>query len=112
MADLRQIFGSRVRQYRRQAGWTQTALSRKIEMSLDMIGRLERGQAAPSLDTISKLAETFGIPAAVLLGGAPFVDDPTSERERTMERLFGLLADAEDDDLERIEQVLMAMLRQ
>ena len=76
-----------------------------------MIGRLERGQAAPSLETIEKLSAAFGVSAAILLGGAPFAEDATSERERMMQRLFGLLSNADDRDLERVEQVLAAMLR-
>lgn len=111
MADLRQVFGSQVRQHRRRKNWTQTGLSRQVGLSLDMIGRLERGQAAPSLETIEKLSAVFGVPAAILLGGAPFAENAASERERIMQRLFRLLSDADDKDLERVEQVLSAMLR-
>ena len=111
MADLKTIFGRQVRRYRRQRSWTQTELSREVGLSLDMIGRLERGQAAPSLDTIEKMAATFSVAPALLLGGAPLTGDASSDRERAVQRIFAMLSGADDPDLERIEQVIGAMIR-
>jgi transcriptional regulator with XRE-family HTH domain len=108
--DLKQVVGRRIRQYRRQRKWTQTRLSLEVGLSLDMIGRLERGQAAPSLDSIGRLSDAFAVPPALLLGGSPFTGDVSCERERALQRIFDLLSGADDGDLKRIEHVIGAML--
>lgn len=110
MADLKSIFGRQVRHYRRQRSWTQTELSGEVGLSLDMIGRLERGQAAPSLETIENMAATFSVASALLLGGAPFTENLAGEREQIFQRIFELLSGAHDAELERIEQVIGAMI--
>ncbi len=74
-----------------------------------MVGRLERGQAAPSLDTIEKMARAFTVAPAIVLGGAPITDDASSDRERMIQGIVAMLIEADDDDLERIEQVIGAM---
>lgn len=75
-----------------------------------MIGRLERGQAAPSLETIEKMGVAFSVAPALLLGGAPFTENLAGERERLLQRIFELLSGAHDAELERIEQVIGAMI--
>ena len=75
-----------------------------------MIGRLERRQAAPSLETIERMAVAFSVAPALLLGGAPFTGDASSDRERAVQRIFAMLSGADDSDLERIEQVIGAMI--
>ncbi len=110
MADLKTIFGRQVRHCRRQRNWTQTQLSGEVGLSLDMIGRLERGQAAPSLETIEKMGVAFSVAPALLLGGAPFTENLAGEREQLLQRIFELLSGVDDTDLERIEQVIGAMI--
>jgi hypothetical protein len=55
-----------------------------------MIGRLKRGLAAPSFDTIAALAEALQIAQAVLFGGEPSAI--TGERREILDRVNKLLA--------------------
>ena len=58
--------GRRVREERTRRRWTQEQLAEKVELHLSFIGQLERGINKPSLLTINKLADAFGIRAGDL----------------------------------------------
>lgn len=69
--DLKELFGSSLRQCRRARGLTRAQLAEATELSLEMVGRLERGRTAPSFDTIAALANALKVPAAALFGAKP-----------------------------------------
>jgi len=72
MEDIYQHIGRRVREERRRRGWTQEQLAEKADSHLSFIGQLERGIKKPSLVTLKKLADAFGVKAGALLDeGAP-----------------------------------------
>jgi transcriptional regulator with XRE-family HTH domain len=78
-------------------------------LSLEMIGRLERGLAAPSFDTIAALAKAFQVAPAVLFGAEP--TGIKGKRRESLDRIGKLLASTSDDELRRAERVLVALLR-
>lgn len=97
--DIYEHIGRRVREERMRRGWTQEQLAEKAEVHLSFIGQLERGAKKPSLRTLKRLAETFGIRAGDLLDepspaaakpypmGKKFVDlvcDQPPERQRVL----------------------------
>jgi len=106
--DLKELFGSSLRQCRRAKGLTQAQLAEATELSLEMIGRLERGRTAPSFETIAALARALNVPAAVLFGAASTGIE--SERRELLDRINGLLAKTSDEDLRRVQRVLRALL--
>lgn len=69
MSDLQKLFGQELRNTRRARGLTQAELAERIDRSLDMVGRLERGQISPSFETIERVIEALEVPAANLFGG-------------------------------------------
>ncbi len=80
---------------RRERGWSQPELAAKVESSTTMIGRYERGEMIPAVDTVAKLAEVFGVTMDHLYHGS----GPTDVvRDKSMaERLksFATLTSAE-----------------
>jgi len=86
-------------------GWTQEHLAEKAEVHLSFVGQLERGAKKPSLRTLKRLAEVFGIKAGDLLDEAP----PTATKPYPMEKKFGDLVRGQP--LKR-QQVLYDTLRQ
>jgi len=69
--DIYQHIGRRIREERVRRGWTQEQLADKIEVHTSFIGQLERGLKKPSLVTLKKLADIFGIKAGDLLAEGP-----------------------------------------
>lgn len=111
MPDLKKIFGAHVRQVRKARGLTQANLAELCDLSLDMVGRMERGEIAPSFATIERLSQALGAPAAALFGGQPLVQASSPERAKALARIFDRLGSLSDRDLEWVDRVLLAMLR-
>jgi transcriptional regulator with XRE-family HTH domain len=64
------IFGRRLRAYRKLKHWTQTELAEKIGVSVAIIGGLERGTRYPTKPILDQLAEVLNVSTAELLGDA------------------------------------------
>jgi transcriptional regulator with XRE-family HTH domain len=111
MPDLKKLFGAHVRHARKARGLTQANLAELCDLSLDMVGRMERGEIAPSFGTIERLSAALAISVAGLFGGQPIIEADSPERERAFTRILGRLGPLSDRDLEWIDRVLVAMLR-
>ncbi len=111
MRDIKRKFGRCLREYRRGKGMTQAQLAEKSGLSLDMIGRLERGQAAPSFTTIGKLCDILAIPPYALFGGRFRDERSTSEQNARLQEINDMLAKLNACDLRWIEAVIIAALR-
>ncbi|MFE2407146.1 helix-turn-helix domain-containing protein [Kitasatospora sp. NPDC059408] len=61
LRDRRDV-GSRVYSLRLQANLTQEQLGEHTRMDRRTVGRLENGLIAPTLDQLSSIARTFGVP--------------------------------------------------
>jgi transcriptional regulator with XRE-family HTH domain len=107
--ELRELFGTSLRQCRRARRLTQAQLAEATDLSLEMIGRLERGVTAPSFKTIATLAKALQVAPAVLFGGEPSAI--TGERRELLDCINKLLASSSDVELRRVERVLAALLR-
>lgn len=110
MATLKQIFGSNLRQARRAKGWTQADLAEAGGLSLDMIGRLERGTVGPSFETIEALAKALGVSAVGFFTGQFVKSGKPSDRANVLNRIVLQLSRASDADLRRLEKVILASL--
>lgn len=64
---LQQRFGRRVRRLREATGLSQEDFANKHDFGRSWFGRLERGEANPSLATLAKLAAAFGMSLSRLL---------------------------------------------
>lgn len=89
MADLQKVFGASVKRIRVARGLTQAQLAEAIERSVDMVSRLERGDASPSLDTVGALAAVLQADPAELFGGRPMTgNSATPQFESILTRLL------------------------
>lgn len=61
--------GERIRQSRKAKGWTQETLARKCGISLNFMGKVERGDRRMSLDTFARLCMELETDADALLWG-------------------------------------------
>ena len=60
-------FGKKVHQYRLQQQMSQEELAELVELHRNHIGRIERGEANPTLETIFRLARALNVSACELL---------------------------------------------
>src|SRR5215472_6454966 len=90
--ELRELFGTSLRLCRRARRLTQAQLAEATDLSLEMIGRLERGLTAPSFDTIVALTNVLRVAPAELFGAEPSAI--RGERREILDRISKLLASA------------------
>lgn len=67
--DPRQIFGSHIRNFRRQAGMSQEKLAEVCDLHRTYVGAVERGERNVSLLNIVALAQALNTKPAELLEG-------------------------------------------
>ncbi len=62
--------GNKISELRKQKGWSQSELARHIEVSREIVGRYERGDAMPSIDIAKRMADAFEVSLDYLVGNA------------------------------------------
>lgn len=82
--------GERVRQLRKEKGWSQEELANRCGVSLNFIGQIERGTRSMSLDTFAKLCTELETTADALLWGdrkpfEPQIQDIWGQKENKKE---------------------------
>ena len=73
-----------------------------------MIGRIERGGAAPSFDTLHKLSEVLNTPVRDFFGLGDYV--AASGREDPLARLLHRLSSLEPADLDWVDRLVTTAL--
>lgn len=103
------IFGANLRHYRKAKDLTQADLAEKVELSTEMISKIERGIAAPSFSTIERLSEILGVPEVVFFGVGLIVTND-SERTRILTKIQTKLSRLNEDQLVRADKMLSALI--
>lgn len=67
--ERRRLFGDRLRELRKERGWTQERLAEAAGMDRSFIADVERGARFPGLDTCWRLADGLGIGLGELFDG-------------------------------------------
>lgn len=67
--------GQRIRQTRRDKGFTLQELARETGISYQAIGQYERGERKPSFMQLTRLAKAFNLPVANLIGDDPELNE-------------------------------------
>lgn len=91
-ADLAAM-GKRIQNRRKQLGYTQEQLAERMNVSIQMVSNLERGNKAIRIDNLMKLSRILNISTDYILTGRETTDDlqalteriaRLSQRERSM----------------------------
>lgn len=101
--DLKEI-GARISKLRKQRGFTQESLAEQMDVSIQMISNLERGNKAIKIDNLVNLSQILGVTTDYILTGktgyAAF---------QTVESNFNSLGDR---DRKIIEQLMLYLIEQ
>jgi transcriptional regulator with XRE-family HTH domain len=63
------MIAQKIKDLRKKRGWTQQQLAEKTRLSFNAITKIEQGLAkSPTLNTLTKLADVFGIGLDELVG--------------------------------------------
>ena len=80
--EIVQQFAARLRELRQANGLTQAELARQAHVALSHLSKLERGDAAPGLDLLDRLAQALGATVTRLLPVTVVPDTAEAHRER------------------------------
>lgn len=98
----------RLERLRKARGESIKHVAEALGMSYSFVYDLFRGKVAPSIDTLRLLAKYFNTTADYLLG---LVDDPTpGPYSPGLKRLFRATQGLSEEDLEKVNQVVEAMI--
>ena len=107
--DVVGLFSIRLKETRRVRGFTQADLAEKAGVSVTYISQLERGETAPGIDLVGRLAGALGMTVAELL--------PAESSPETLEvlrgqaqQLFGLLLAAGGRETYMVLNPLLSLL--
>lgn len=92
--EIALAIGKTIARWRNSQGMTQEQLALALDVDPVTVSRFERGVTMPSLSTLHRMADVFGIPLARL-----FDDAPQSKRNEvdTLGALMRSLSQAEKD---------------
>lgn len=98
--------GNKITELRKAKGWSQSELANQIKASREAIGKYERNEAVPSVETAKNIADVFDVSLDYLVGD---VLKPSFDK-RMLERLedFELLS---EEDKKHLFALLDAFLR-
>jgi len=63
-------FGQRILNIRKKNKWSQDELAKKVGTSAPIIGRYERNEIKPSIETAKNIADALGVTIDYLIGGS------------------------------------------
>lgn len=107
MPSVRAQYGALVKHHRERKGLTQAQLAERTERSLEMIGRIERGNASPSFATIEAIARVLNTPLKDFFSVGEYAVKASDDRlALLMKRLAGLSR----EDLEWADRLLSVAL--
>lgn len=69
------ILGNRIREHRKERGFSQEILAEKSGVSTNTISRIEGGQMAMSVGVLQKIVKALGVDANTLLGVSTEVNE-------------------------------------
>jgi transcriptional regulator with XRE-family HTH domain len=97
---LQQAIGRAIRSHRERAGMTQAALAEAIGLTSQYVSMLERGDGAPSLEALAKIAGALDMPVRGLFPGEGEASDAS------IAAIVALLASLSPEDRLRAHRAL------
>ena len=95
--DIKKIFGSNIKKYRKALGYTQIQLAEILNIEQKHISFIESGNSFPSAGLIAKFADTFNIMPSELFNYSP--DLSINEMKQN---ITDFLNTARDKDIEKL----------
>ena len=106
---LRDIVRRRIRELRRERGFTQEELCERAGISIDAISRIEGGSRVPTLDTIDSIAKALAVSPLAFFDQLDPV--PEAKQADAVRRIVALLDGRQEPVLRLAEDVVAAIVR-
>jgi transcriptional regulator with XRE-family HTH domain len=107
MTEENEVFTGKLLALRKQRGWSQPTLAKKVGTSGAIIGRYERGEITPSIGVARKLAEALEVTLDYLVGD----NELNGIQDKAMLARWQSLEMLKTEDKERILYVVDSLMR-
>ena len=101
--------GERIRQLRKEAGWSQAELAEKIAADAGRVNKYEAGRMAPAAESLVRLAEVLNVSIDYLL-----IDDiprrPLHSAQDALGDRLAVVAELADEDLNLVVSFIDALV--
>jgi len=104
MARLEEQVGAFVRHYRKRAGLTQAQLAEKVDRQPNAIQNIENGKAAPTFETLVRLAAALEVNARDLFGTDEF--SAQEGRDDSLVEILKLISHLAEPELATIKSLI------
>lgn len=106
--DLRKAFGKRLKELRKQKGWTQKELANQLDIRYSHLNKYENGMHVPPLEKLIQLADIFDVSLDYLVMGLPMEESPI--RNEVLYKRFKTLETFDDEDKTTVIKVIDAII--
>lgn len=103
--EKRALLGKRIRNFRKDMGWSQQELGNRADVNYKFIGEIERGQQSPTFDILVKIANAFSIDLPELFHFEPELTD----RKEIENKISLILKKLPDDDLRKLLSIIRSL---
>ncbi|RKP56263.1 XRE family transcriptional regulator [Cohnella endophytica] len=110
MTKVQRLVGARIREIRKQKGWSQEALAEHAGFHYSFIGSVERGQRNISLTNLEKLASTLGVEVHQLFAYSKAMPEG-DDKDPLFQEIIDMLIRLDRSDLKRLKVVIKEFLR-
>ncbi len=110
MTTIKRRFGAHLFQLRDRAGMTQSKLAEVTNLSVDLISRIERGERAPSLESIEKISKALGVRLSELFNFENEEISVLSEGPSENMELWKLLKNSKPHQVKKIIEIVKIVL--
>lgn len=104
--------GKRIAELRKNAGWSQTELAKKINISYTQMSRYEIKGVQPPADVLKKLAEVFGVSIDFLVNGDTEEKAKATLKDTRLLNLFKAVENMEEKDKGIVSELINAFIFQ
>jgi transcriptional regulator with XRE-family HTH domain len=108
-AEIVQRFGTRLRELRQARDTTQADLAHEAQVALSHLSKLEKGEAAPGLDLLDRLAKALRTTVVDLLP-QPAAENVDDQRDQIRKAFESVLAKAGGETLRLLELFLARLV--
>lgn len=93
-----QAIGNRISERRKQLGFTQELIAEKMNVSVQMVSNLERGNKAIKIENLLKVSDILGVSTDYILKGR--------YNDKDFETIVSKLSNLNERDLKMIEMLI------
>ena len=105
---MQHAVGQRIRELRLARSLTQEGVAELADTNAKYFGAIERGEVNVTLQTLKRIADALGVPAAELFGTP---SAPATDREAVLELVNEVVRHADSEKLGRLKVFLERVFR-